>query len=165
MVILSFLQKVTKTRTPTATAEPAIEFKSVKGQRSVRTASSLPTTTTRTRCFQVWKYTAIRVSKTNDPAKQEGVVYRIPCLHRRDRKINARQNKGAQQRHPNSPYPDLCRFRARPRRCCGRPTTPDTNRFGMRLSLLIVILIGTPARSKRQSTQDFTLTTSTGTVE
>ena len=32
------------------------------------------------------------------------------------------------------------------------PTTPDTNRFGMRLSLLIVILTGTLVRSKGQFT-------------
>ena len=51
-------------------------------QRSVRTASPLPTTTRRMRCFQVRNYNKISVSTTKsavDPAKQDGVVYRIPC--------------------------------------------------------------------------------------
>ena len=40
-------------------------------QRSVRRASPLPTTTRRARCFQV--------RDVVDPAKQDGVVCRIPC--------------------------------------------------------------------------------------
>ena len=51
-------------------------------QRSVRTASPLPTTTRRTRCFQVGDYAKISVSTTKRrcrPAKRDGVVYGIPC--------------------------------------------------------------------------------------
>ena len=49
---------------------------------SVRTGSPLPSTTRRTRCFQVGDCAKISFSKTKDavdPAKQDGLVYRIPC--------------------------------------------------------------------------------------
>ena len=53
----SFLQKLTKTGRPNNSAEPAIEVQSYCGftlcQRCVRTTSPFPTTTRRTRCFQV----------------------------------------------------------------------------------------------------------------
>ena len=51
-------------------------------QRSVRTASPLPTTTRCTRWFQVGDYAKgqlVRPKDVVDPAKQDGVVYRIPC--------------------------------------------------------------------------------------
>ena len=50
-------------------------------QRSVRTASLLPTTTKRARCSQVGDYAkiSVRPKDTVDPAKQDGVVYRFPC--------------------------------------------------------------------------------------
>ena len=62
-----FLQKLTKTGKPHNSAEPANEFKAtavLPCVRSVRTASPLPTTTRRTRCFQVGDYAKISVSTT-----------------------------------------------------------------------------------------------------
>ena len=64
----SFLQKLTKIGKPNDSAEPANEFKAtaviLKGQRSIREASLLPTITRRTRCFQVGDYAKISVSTT-----------------------------------------------------------------------------------------------------
>ena len=62
-----FLQKLTKTGKPHNSAETANEFKAtavLPCVRSVRTASPLPTTTRRTRCFQVGDYAKISVSTT-----------------------------------------------------------------------------------------------------
>ena len=83
----SFLQKLTKTRRPNNSAEPAIEFKTtavvlpyVKGlskqlrrslqQQGVCTAFK---SDTMLRSYLVWPKDAV------DPAKQYGVVYRISC--------------------------------------------------------------------------------------
>ena len=123
ILFLSFLQKVTKTRKPTAAAEPAIEFKStavlpcVKGlseqlrrclqQQGVRAVFKLETTI---------RSGLVRVKDAVDPAKIDVVVYRIPCECGKvyfSWKTNARQNKGARPRRPTSPYPDLRRSRTR----------------------------------------------------
>ena len=123
ILFLSFLQKVTKTRKPTAAAEPAIEFKStavlpcVKGlseqlrrclqQQGVRAVFKSETTV---------RSGLVRVKDAVDPAKIDVVVYRIPCECGKvyfSWKTNARQNKGARPRRPTSPYPDLRRSRTR----------------------------------------------------
>ena len=63
----SFLQKLTKTGRPNNSAKPASEL-SYCGfalcQRCVRTTSPFPTTTRRTRCFQVGDYAKIPPSTT-----------------------------------------------------------------------------------------------------
>ena len=82
----SFLQKLTKTGKPNNSAEPANEFKAtavlpyVKGlseqlrrclqQQGVRAVFKSETTL---------RSQLVRPKDTVDPAKQDGVVYRIPC--------------------------------------------------------------------------------------
>ena len=65
--LFSFLQKLTKTAKRTTEPNPPTSSKLLRFtlcQRSVRTASPLPTTTRRTRCFQVGDYAKISVSTT-----------------------------------------------------------------------------------------------------
>ena len=65
--LFSFLQKLTKTAKRTTVPNPPTSSKLLRFtlcQRSVRTASPLPTTTRRTRCFQVGDYAKISVSTT-----------------------------------------------------------------------------------------------------
>ena len=84
--VLSFLQKLTKTGKPNNSAEPANEFKAtavlpyVKGlseqlrrclqQQGLRAVFKLETTL---------RSQLVRSKDAVDPAKQDGVVYRIPC--------------------------------------------------------------------------------------
>ena len=79
---LSFLQKITKTRKPSSSAEPTIEYKStavlpyVKGlseqlqQQGIRAVFKSETTL---------RSHLVRPKDAVEPTKQEGVVYRIPC--------------------------------------------------------------------------------------
>ena len=82
----SFLQKLTKTRKPSTNAEPATEFKSTAVLPYAKGLSErLP------RCLQQQGVRAVFKSETTlrsqlvrpkvavDPAKQDSVVYRIPC--------------------------------------------------------------------------------------
>lgn len=64
----------------------------------------------------------LRPKDAVDPAKQDGVIYRIPC-----------KPTPARLEHPcpTRPYPDLRPFQT-------TPTTPYITRFGMKWSLLIV---------------------------
>ena len=65
--LFSFLQKLTKTAKRTTVPNPPTSSKLLRFtlcQRSVRTASPLPTTTRRTRCFQVGDYAKTSVSTT-----------------------------------------------------------------------------------------------------
>ena len=60
---LSFLQKITKTRKPSSSAEPTIEYKSSAVFKSETTLRSH----------------LLRPKDAFQPNKQDGVVYRIPC--------------------------------------------------------------------------------------
>ena len=83
---LSFLQKVTKTRKPNTSDEPATEFKSTAVFPYVKGLSEQLR-----RCLQqqgvraVFKSDAtqrsqlVRPKDAVDPAKQDGSFYRIPC--------------------------------------------------------------------------------------
>ena len=82
----SFLQKVTKTRKPNNSVEPADEFKATAVLPCVKGLSEQLR-----RCLQQQGVHAVFKSETmlrsqlvrpkdaSDPAKQDGVVYRIPC--------------------------------------------------------------------------------------
>ena len=75
---LSFLQKLTKTRKPSTSAESANEFKSFAVLPYVKGLSE------QLRCCLFKSETTLRshLLRPNDavnPAKQDGVVYRIPC--------------------------------------------------------------------------------------
>ena len=67
VIFFSFSQKLIKTAKRTAVSNPPTTWNYYGFdlcQRSVRTASPLPTTTRRTRCFQVGDYAKISVSTT-----------------------------------------------------------------------------------------------------
>ena len=82
----SFLQKLTKTGKPNNSAEPANEFKATVVLPYVKSLSEQLR-----RCLQQQGVHAVFKSETTlrsqlvrpedavDPAKQDGVVYRIPC--------------------------------------------------------------------------------------
>ncbi|KAL9954516.1 hypothetical protein ACROYT_G042066 [Oculina patagonica] len=82
----SFLQKITKTRKPSTSAEPTTEFKSTAVLPYVKGLSEQLR-----RCLQQQGVRAVFKSETTlrshlvrpkdavDPTKQDGVVYRIPC--------------------------------------------------------------------------------------
>ena len=86
------------------------------------------------------------------PAKQDGIVYRIPCdcgkVYRGETKDAGEDQRTRQGIHDSSipippPFPNM-------------PMRPVTIRFGTRTSLLIEILTGTHVRSRKLSTKDFT---------
>ena len=122
ILFLSFLQKVTKTRKPTAAAEPAIEFKPTAVLPYIKGLSEQLRRCLQQQGVRLFKSETtirsglVRVKDAVDPAKKDVVVYRIPCECGKvnfSRKTNARQNKGARPRRPTSPYPDLRRSRTR----------------------------------------------------
>ena len=83
---LSFLQKITKTRKPSSSAEPTIEYKAIAVVPYVKGLSKQLR-----RCLQQQGIRAVLKSETTlrshlvrpkdavEPTKQDGVVYRIPC--------------------------------------------------------------------------------------
>ncbi|XP_068692347.1 uncharacterized protein [Montipora foliosa] len=83
---LSFLQKITKTRKPSSSAEPTIEYKSTAVLPYVNGLSEQPR-----RCLHQQGIRAVFKSEITlrshlvrpkdavEPTKQDGVVYRIPC--------------------------------------------------------------------------------------
>ncbi|CAH3103714.1 unnamed protein product [Pocillopora meandrina] len=126
----SFLQKLTKIGKPNNNAEPANEFKATAVLPYVKGLSEQLR-----RCLQQQGVRAVFKSETKlrsqlirpkdavDPAKQDGVVNRIPCecgkVDRRDwktyaRQTYARQNLGARSRNTTQPYQNFRHFRACP---------------------------------------------------
>ena len=94
---LSFLQKITKTRKPSSSAEPTIDYKSIAVLPFVKGLSEQIR-----RCVQQQRIRAdfksettlrthlVRPKNAVEPSKQDDTVYRIPCLHQRDWKTYAR---------------------------------------------------------------------------
>ena len=143
--------KITKTRKPSSSAEPTIGYKSatvlpyVKGlsqqlrrcqqQQGIRAVFKSETTL---------RLRLVRPKDAAEPTKQDGVVYRIPCecgkvyIGETGRPMNMSETY-------DLPVP-------RPPPFQNTLTTSDTARFGTKESLLIVILIGIHAGSKRQFT-------------
>ena len=86
VILFSFLQKLTKIGKPNNSAEPANEFKATAVLPYVKGLSEQLR-----RCLQQQGVRAVFKSETTlrsqlvqpkdavDPAKQDGVVYRIPC--------------------------------------------------------------------------------------
>ena len=133
---LSFLQKLTKTRKPNASAEPATDFKFTAVLSYVKGLSEqLP------RCLQQQGVRAVFKSETTlrsqlgrpkdavDPAKQDGLVYRIPCERG---KVYIGETGRPKQDRIKENGRDI-RFAApRPPPFQSTPTTPDTTRFRMK---------------------------------
>ena len=121
----SFLQKLTKTGKPNNSAEPAYEFKAAAVLPYVKGLSEQLR-----RCLQQQDVRAVFKSETTlrsqlvrpkdavDPAKQDGVVYRIPCecgkvyIGETGRPMQDRIKE--HDRDIPRPYGDLRRFRACP---------------------------------------------------
>ena len=129
---LSLLQKITKTRKPSSSAEPTIEYKStlvlpyVKGlseplrcclqQQGIRAVFKSKTTL---------RSHLVRPKDAVEPTKQDGVVYRIPCecgkvyFGETGNKIESKNMSETS----DLPVP-------RPPPFQNMLTTPDTTRFG-----------------------------------
>ena len=127
---LSFLQKLTTTRKPCTTAEPAYEFKSTAvltfvtvlseqlrhclQQQGVRAVFKLETTL---------RSHLIRPKDAVDSAKQDGVAYRIPCeggkVHSARLEDLCETKLRSMTETSDSPVP-------RPPPFQSTPTTPDT---------------------------------------
>ena len=77
---LSFLQKVTKTRTPTSASERAIELLYVKGlSKQLRRCLQQQGVRAVLRSETTLRSELVRAKDAVDPAKRYGVVYRISC--------------------------------------------------------------------------------------
>ena len=116
----SFLQKITKTRKPSSSAEPTIEYKSTAVLPYVNGLSEQLR-----RCLHQQGIRAVFKSEITlrshlvrpkdavEPTKQNGVVYGIPC---ECGKVYIGETGRPMQdriKHPTCPYPDLRRFRTR----------------------------------------------------
>ena len=121
----SFVQKITKTRTAPR-REPVAEVKSTAvlpyiqgvseplrrclGQQGIRTIFKSDTTL---------QSHLVRLKDNVDPAKQDGVVYRIPCecgkVFIGETGISPGEDQRARQGYTTRPYPDLRRFWTRDR--------------------------------------------------
>ena len=128
-MICSFLQKLTKTRKPNTSAEPGTEFKSPAVLPYVKGLSEQLRRCLQQRGVRAIFKRLVRPTDAGDPAKQDGVVYKIPCecdkVSSATLEDKCKTELRSMTETSDSPVP-------RPPRFQNMLTTPDATRFGMK---------------------------------